>query len=381
MNITPFYAAYSDLRVRLAPFRTKTDFETVKTVANIDALMGRAQSIDAGADPGGRFGWAVGHNVENLMERAERYTSALERGEYPLRGMFCEPGMAFIDHSFVEKDGVMHVFYIRGHVGYEWDTRFADTFGHATSTDLVHWDIHPPCLTATRGGPDDYQVWAPGVTEKDGVYYMYYTGVNIQVAQTICLATSRDLFTWEKYEGNPVVLPGEWGAWRVDAWSDCRDSMVFLDDDGTAYMYYCTARKTPAGGMEPALGIASSRDMINWRDEGAYAFDICDVALESPFVLKKDGKYYLFYTNCGHGTSYAVSDTPITGWKSLGMLLEPKVAPLCPANVPSCAEVFCYKGAWYISCAERQPGCEQYLEIFELEWLEDGTVKVGKRLE
>ena len=381
MNITPFYAAYSDLRVRLAPFRTKTDFETVKTVANIDALMGRAQSIDAGADPGGRFGWAVGHNVENLMERAERYTSALERGEYPLRGMFCEPGMAFIDHSFVEKDGVMHVFYIRGHVGYEWDTRFADTFGHATSTDLVHWDIHPPCLTATRGGPDDYQVWAPGVTEKDGVYYMYYTGVNIHVAQTICLATSRDLFTWEKYEGNPVVLPGEWGAWRADAWSDCRDSMVFLDDDGTAYMYYCTARKTPAGGMEPALGIASSRDMINWRDEGAYAFDICDVALESPFVLKKDGKYYLFYTNCGHGTSYAVSDTPITGWKSLGMLLEPKVAPLCPANVPSCAEVFCYKGAWYISCAERQPGCEQYLEIFELEWLEDGTVKVGKRLE
>ena len=381
MNITPFYAAYSDLRVRLAPFRTKTDFETVKTVANIDALMGRAQSIDAGADPGGRFGWAVGHNVENLMERAERYTSALERGEYPLRGMFCEPGMAFIDHSFVEKDGVMHVFYIRGHVGYEWDTRFADTFGHATSTDLVHWDIHPPCLTATRGGPDDYQVWAPGVTEKDGVYYMYYTGVNIHVAQTICLATSRDLFTWEKYEGNPVVLPGEWGAWRVDAWSDCRDSMVFLDDDGTAYMYYCTARKTPAGGMEPALGIASSRDMINWRDEGAYAFDICDVALESPFVLKKDGKYYLFYTNCSHGTSYAVSDSPITGWKSLGMLLEPKVAPLCPANVPSCAEVFCYKGNWYISCAERQPGCEQYLEIFRLEWLEDGTVKVGKRLE
>lgn len=381
MNITPFYAAYSDLRVRLAPFRTKTDFETVKTVANIDALMGRAQSIDAGADPGGRFGWAVGHNVENLMERAERYTSALERGEYPLRGMFCEPGMAFIDHSFVEKDGVMHVFYIRGHVGYEWDTRFADTFGHATSTDLVHWDIHPPCLTATRGGPDDYQVWAPGVTEKDGVYYMYYTGVNIHVAQTICLATSRDLFTWEKYEGNPVVLPGEWGAWRVDAWSDCRDSMVFLDDDGTAYMYYCTARKTPAGGMEPALGIASSRDMINWRDEGAYSFDICDITLESPFVLKKDGKYYLFYTNCGHGTSYAVSDSPITGWKSLGMLLEPKVPPLCPANVPSCAEVFCYKGNWYISCAERQPGCEQYLEIFELEWLEDGTVKVGERVE
>ena len=106
-----------------------------------------------------------------------------------------------------------------------------------------------------------------------------------------------------------------------------------------------------------------------------------EIQMRDPFVLVEDGKYYLFYTNCSHGTSYAVSDSPITGWKSLGMLLEPKVAPLCPANVPSCAEVFCYKGNWYISCAERQPGCEQYLEIFELEWLADGTVKVGKRLE
>ena len=381
MSLSAFYLAYADLRARIAPFRMRTDFETRKTVANVDALMGRAQEIDAGAFPGGRFGEAAGHNVQNLMERATRYTEALERGEFPLRGRFCEPGMALIDHSFVEKDGVMHVFYIRGHVGYEWDTRFADTFGHATSTDLVHWEIQPPCLTVTHGGVDAYQVWAPGVTEKDGVYYMYYTGVNIHVSQCICLATSRDLYTWEKYEGNPVVLPGEWGAWREDAWSDCRDSMVFLDDDGTAYMYYCTARRTEDGGMKTALGISSSRDMIHWQDEGAYSFDICDITLESPFVLKCDGKYYLFYTNCGHGTSYAVSDNPITGWKSLGMLLEPKVAPLCPANVPSCAEVFCYKGAWYISCAERQPGCEQYLEIFELEWLEDGTVKVGERLE
>lgn len=381
MNITPFYAAYCDLRARVAPFRLRTDFETVKTVAVIDELLNRADTISAGAYAGGRFGWATGHNVENLLGRAERYTAALEKGEYPLRGMFCEPGMSLIDHSFVEKDGVMHVFYNRGYIGFEWDTRFVDTIGHASSTDLVHWDIHPPCLCTTRGGVDSYQVWAPGVTEKDGVYYMYYTGVNLHVAQAICLATSRDLFTWEKYGENPVVLPGAWGAWREDAWSDCRDSMVFTDDDGTAYMYYCTAKRTEDGGMRTALGIASSRDMVRWQDEGAYCFDICDITLESPFVLKKDGKYYLFYTNCGHGTSYAVSDSPISGWKSLGMLLEPKVPPLCPANVPSCAEVFCYKGAWYISCAERQPGCEQYLEIFELYWQEDGTVKIGKRLE
>ena len=67
---------------------------------------------------------------------------------------------------------------------------------------------------------------------------------------------------------------------------------------------------------------------------------------------------------------------------SLGMLIEKKGAPpACPANVPSCAEVFCYKGQWYISCAQREPGCEQYLEIFKLTWNPDGTVTLGERME
>lgn len=382
MSLSAFYLQYSDIRIRIAPYRLKTDFETVKTVAIIDELINRADTVNAGAYAKGRFGNAVGHTVENLMGRAEKYTSALERGEYPLRGMFTEPGLSLIDHSFVEKDGVMHVFYNRGFIGFEWDTRYVDTIGHATTTDFVHWDIHPPCLSAERGGPDDYQTWSPGVVERDGTYYMYYTGVNIHVAQTICLAISKDLFHWEKYEGNPVLLPGDWGEWHADRWSDCRDSMVFVDDDGTAYMYYCTARHKEGGGMEPALGVACSKDMYHWEDRGAYAFDICDITLESPFVMKRDGKYYLFYTNCGYGTAYAVSDNPVDGWVSLGMLIEKTgEPPMCPANVPSCAEVFCYKDQWYISSAERQPGCEQYLEIFELFWQEDGTAKVGKRME
>lgn len=381
MALSEFYKKYCDIRIRIAPYRMKTDFETVKTVAVIDELINRADTLHAGADPSGRFGIVGGHTVENYMERAERYTKVLEQGGYPLKGMFTEPGMALVDHSFVEKDGKMHLFYNRGYIGFEWDTRFVDTFGHAVTDDLVHWTIEPPCFSAQKGGPDDYQVWSPGIVKRGDTYYMYYIGVNINVAQSICLAVSRDLYHWERYDQNPVVIPGEWGEWHEDRWSDCRDSMVFVDDDGTAYLYYCTSMRQQDGTMVPALGISSSRDMLNWTDKGAYRFDICDITLESPFVLKKDGKYYLFYTNCGYGTAYAVSDNPVTGWKSLGMLLEKQGKPLLPANVPSCAEVFSFRGNWYISCAERQPGCEQYLEIFELFWNEDGTVRIGKRVE
>ena len=47
MSLSPFYLAYADLRARIAPFRLRTDFETRKTVANIDALLNRARELDA----------------------------------------------------------------------------------------------------------------------------------------------------------------------------------------------------------------------------------------------------------------------------------------------------------------------------------------------
>lgn len=382
MELDAFKRQYFDFRARLAPFRVKTDFETVKTVSMISALIDRADAVHDGASTDGRFGWNVGHNVDNYMTRAERYLTALERGEYPLLGMFCEPGIAVVDHCFVEKDGRMHLFYNRDEVGFEWDTRPADTIGHAVTDDLLHWEILPPCLTVTPGRFDDYQVWSPGVAYKDGVYYMYYTGVNLACAEAICLAASPDLYTWTKVGDGPVLTPGsDWGIWDETRWSDCRDSMVFVDADGTAYMYYCTAMKCPDGTARSAVGIASSTDMVHWTDCGAHHFDICEYAMESPFVIRHDGKYYLFYTNCGKGTAYAVSDNPVSGWRSMGMLIEKVGVPANPANVPSCAEVFRFKGKWYVSSAERQPGCEQYIEIHEFFWHDDGTVSLGKRLE
>ena len=379
-ELSGFIKEYYSLKSRIAPFELKTDFETIKTVSIVNILLERAYNVNAGASTRGRFGFGSGHTVENYMRRARQYTEALEDGKFPLKGRFTEPGTALVDHSFIEADGRMHLFYNRGYIGYEWDTMPVNTVGHAVSDDLINWTVEPPVISVGIGCHEDYQVWSPGVAEKDGMYYMYYTGVNINVAQAICLATSKDLYKWDKYENNPVLKPGEWCPWGLDHWSDCRDAMVFVDDDGRAYMYYCTS-KYNEHGAGPAVGIASSYDMINWHDEGAYTFDICDVALESPFVMKRGGKYYLFYTNCNHGTAYAVSDNPINGWRSLGMLIPWTVPPLCPANVPSCAEVFGFKGKWYISSCLREPGCEQYLEIFELFWCDDGTVKVGERVQ
>ena len=375
-----FIDLYRDAICRLARFRLKEDAETIKTVAVIDALLERASTITEGAVPNIRFETIPGHTVENYMGRALRYLSALERGEYPLKGMFAEPGTALVDHSFVEKDGRLHVFYNIDRIGYEWTERYVDSFGHAWTEDLRHWHIEPRCLSVEPGKYEDYQIWSPGITARDGQYYMYYTGVNYAVAQSLRLARSTDLYHWEKYTDQPVFLPGEWSGWRIDRWSDCRDPAPLIDGDGTAYLYYCTAVADGSERGRAAMGIACSKDLLHWEDCGFCELEGCTNALESPFVMHRDGRYYLFYTNVGRGTAYAIADAPLGPWKAMGMLIETDGRYPCPNHVPSCSEVFCFKGQWYISCAWRHPGCEQYLEIFSLHFAADGTPVVGERI-
>ncbi len=373
------FRLYSDLRARTARFALRDDFETVKTVSVIEELLSRAISVLNGEDKTARYGVFPGHTWENYTGRAVRYLEALERGEAPLAGKFTEPGIALVDHCFVEKDGRMHLFYNRGYIGYEWDTKNVTTIGHAVTDDLVRWTVERPCLATDPGELESYGVWSPGVVRKNDTWYMYYTGVNYNACQAICLATSRDLYHWERHPASPVVRPGPWGRWSEDCWSDCRDSMAFVDEDGRAYLYYCSTRYEN-GEKEPVLGVASSDDMVRWRDEGACPLPGCDFMLESPFVMRHGGSYYLFYTDVGHGTAYARSDDPVRGWERIGMLLPWTVPPQCPANVPSCAEVFEFKGQWYISSCLREPGCEQYLEIFRITWEPDGSVRVGERV-
>lgn len=191
-----FYKKYCDLKVRVAPYRRCGDFETVKTVAAIDTLADRADTVHSGANPNGRFGWGavLGMTEENFFKLALDLLERLEKGDEPLRGKFAEPGGALIDHSFIEAEGEMHLFYNRGYIGYDWPERFVDSIGHAVSRDLISWEIKPPVLTAEKGGHDDYQVWSPGVIKYNGGYRMFYTGVNFNIAQAACMAKSDDLY-------------------------------------------------------------------------------------------------------------------------------------------------------------------------------------------
>ncbi|HVB22355.1 MAG TPA: glycoside hydrolase family 32 protein [Ktedonobacteraceae bacterium] len=98
--------------------------------------------------------------------------------------------------------GSYHLFYQYVPNDAPWETKH---WGHAISTDLVHWFDLPVALTPTPGGPDQDGCFSGCVVNHDGVPTLIYTGVRGDY-QLPCVATSADgLLTWQKYPGNPVI--------------------------------------------------------------------------------------------------------------------------------------------------------------------------------
>ena len=70
--------------------------------------------------------------------------------------------------------------------------------GLATSDDGIHFERHPEPVLSPSEDYERHGCEDPRVTEIDGTYYLTYTAYDGTNAQ-LCLATSTDLFTWEKH--------------------------------------------------------------------------------------------------------------------------------------------------------------------------------------
>jgi beta-fructofuranosidase len=98
--------------------------------------------------------------------------------------------------------GYYHLFYQYVPNDPPWEAKH---WGHAVSTDLVHWINLPVALAPTPGGPDQDGCFSGCAVDHNGVPTLIYTGVNGN-QQLPCLATSPDdLITWQKYPSNPVI--------------------------------------------------------------------------------------------------------------------------------------------------------------------------------
>lgn len=189
------------------------------------------------------------------------------------------------DHTIVRgPDGTWHLFGIT-------HTEPADpeneiNFAHATAPSLHGpWTKQPFALTVDPGYGETH-LWAPYVLESGGLWYMFYAAGGPDHTQAeISLATSPDLWHWTRYTGDPLFRDGY----------DARDPFV-LRVGREWVMYYC-ATSTPAGGNH-VVAYRTSTDLLHWSDRKIAFTDpstgTSGGGTESPYVVRHDGRYYLF---------------------------------------------------------------------------------------
>lgn len=229
-------------------------------------------------------------------------TSALSLVKFDFeQKYFSEKPIEVLDHCVVEQQGEYHLFYLRGNP--------AVNIGHAKSTDFTNWEILDPVLAP--GTWDNRALWAPHLfSPQAGQWYMYYTGVNTNIAQQTGLAISPDLYNWFKaplpvYHPDPV-----WAEWDEGAWSHGRDPHV-IEYNGKYYMFV-TAKTTNNLG---AVACAESDNLTNWIDIGPlYVHDTWHV-MESVFIMEHAGKFHMLFTEeAVYGTSHISCDSLFGEW-------------------------------------------------------------------
>ena len=212
------------------------------------------------------------------------------------------------DHCLVKGSDGWHLF---GITHTEPANPLDETYcAHAIGTSL--WDTDwkklpfPIKTDANRG---EAHFWAPHVIFHDGLYYMYWCAGSLEGHDKyqIMMATSRDLYRWNRNtDVNPIIVDG----------FDARDPMVLrLENE---WVLYYTANSTPQGGNH-LVACVTSTDLIHWDNKRIVFTDpesgTYGGPCESPFVVPKQGKYYLFIGPRDHAynkTGIFESNTPFS---------------------------------------------------------------------
>ena len=183
------------------------------------------------------------------------------------------------------------------------------------SPDLVDWHTAGSAMQPLDSRPPFY--WAPEVNYDNGKFYLYYSAGN-EILMEIRVAVA------DRPEG-PFIDAGV----RLTHEEFAIDAHVFVDDDGTRYLFYATDFLEYA---QIGTGTVVDR-MLDWNTlEGRprpvtrakYDWQVYDPArkekggvrwytVEGPTVLKRKGKYFEMFSggnwqNKTYGVSVAVTD-------------------------------------------------------------------------
>jgi len=196
---------------------------------------------------------------------------------------------------------------------------FMDAF---SSPDLVNWTKHEHIIDTAAVKWINRAMWAPAILKKDNKYFLFFGGNDIQSNEEyggigIGIADKPE-GPYKDYLGKPLIDKIVNGAQPIDQY-------VFLDKDGSYYMYY--------GGWGKCNVVKLNDDftgLVPFEDGTIYKDITPADYTEGPFMFIRDGKYYFMWSEGGwtgpdYKVAYAISDNPFGPFERIGIILQPDV--------------------------------------------------------
>ena len=155
-------------------------------------------------------------------------------------------------NGLIQWNGTYHLFYQYNPNGAYWGNMH---WGHAASTDLVHWKHLPIALAPTEGEPDSGGCYTGSAVDWNRKPTLVYTGWTPERETVMVAVSNDDLLTFEKIAANPVISGPPEGLDLVGF----RDPYVWRQDD--IYLMVLGAGIRGVGG---AALLYSSANLTDW---------------------------------------------------------------------------------------------------------------------
>lgn len=280
----------------------------------------RVDYFEADLEASVRLSWSAGAELPEQVIPADRFTTTNESSGLPgPRPPFANPVIPFDcpDPGVLGVDGTFYAACTGGR------------FPIRTSRDLVRWSDVPGAAILPGGKPawaaNGGRNWAPELHRAGNAFLAYYTSVNGANVLSIGVATA-------------PAPTGPWtdkGSALVENPRGVIDATFFEDDDGSRWLFYkidgnaqgqatpIFVRRLAPDGLSFAPGSAPVQVLTNnpatW--EGG--------VVEAPWVVKRDGRYFMFYSGNVYDHRYR---TGVARATSLTGAWEKKGAPILTNN-------------------------------------------------
>jgi predicted GH43/DUF377 family glycosyl hydrolase len=258
------------------------------------------------------------------------------------------------DHCFIEDEsGNLHFFGINnpflkdGSFNYSYHPHIS----HAVMNTVEEGFIHKNMALSEYNNGNGF-LGAPYVVKNRAGKYLMFFQAKFDGKRFMELATSDDLQNWER-KNEPILFSHD----------NMRDPCFFQDDNGKSYFYIVTPRKegSSISVMETHdyKSFSEPKEVIHIPDGVSWS------GLESPYVVKRKGLYYLFisYAHRHYDETLVIVSEHFDSFK-----LENTITTL-HTHAP---EIVNFKGKTYISSCGiegRQMLDNHGLVWYELNWL------------